>query len=119
MAAHTPTYLPGHAVTRRASAAVTGGQLVEVTGDGTVGPAAAASTKVYGVAAFDAANGDQVTVHTGGAHKLEIVAAGDAVVAGDLVQAAANGTIAKGSTAPIGLALDGGSAGDLILIHLR
>jgi hypothetical protein len=56
MAEYTPVFAGGTApITLKASAAVTGGRLVEVTGNSTVGPAGAASTKVVGVAAFDQA----------------------------------------------------------------
>jgi hypothetical protein len=56
MAQYTPVYTGGTApITMKASTAVTGGRLVESTGDGTCGPAGAASVKVLGVAAFDQA----------------------------------------------------------------
>lgn len=79
------------------SAAVTGGQLVEVTGNNTVGPAGAASLKVVGQALHDAASGAPVTVYGDGAIR-EAVASG-AVVAGDLLVAAAAGKVAAGTTA--------------------
>src|SRR5699024_11383512 len=66
MADYLPVYKPGQALTLKASDAVTGGQIVEVTGDGTVGPAAAASAKVIGVAGFDADTNENVTVFAGG-----------------------------------------------------
>lgn len=80
-----------------ASAALTGGQLVEVTGDNTVGPAGAASLKVVGQACHDAATGAAVTVYFEGPIR-EAVAAG-AVAAGDLLVAGAAGTVAAGTTA--------------------
>ena len=60
----TPPVFTGDSLpfTSTTSAAVTGGQVLIVTGSGTVGPAAAASGLVVGVAAHDAANGAQVTV---------------------------------------------------------
>ncbi len=102
MADYLPIYKPGQAITLKASAAITGGQLVEVTGSGTVGPAGAASTKVVGVAGFTAAINDNVTIFTGGVQHA--VAAG-AITAGDVVQAGAAGTVATGDVAPIGIAL--------------
>ena len=102
MAEYLPVFKPGQAVTLKASAAITGGQVVEVTGSGTVGPAGAASTKVIGVAAFDAATNDNVTVYSGG---VQHGTASGAVTAGDVVQAGAAGTIATGTTAPVGIAL--------------
>lgn len=96
MADYTPVFVPGTAVTLQASAAITGGQVVSVTGVSTVGPAPAASAKAIGVAAHDAASGAKVTVHIG---KLvhESTAQG-AVTAGDLLQV---GTVA-GSVATAG-----------------
>lgn len=91
MADHIPHYFPGDTVTFTASAAITGGQLVEITGNMTVGPAGAASTKVVGVAARDAANGALVPVHRVGVHDLT---ATGAITAGDHVVAAAAGTVA-------------------------
>lgn len=115
MAQHTPLFLPGQSYTRRTSAAVTGGQLVEVSGSGTVAPAAADSTKVIGVAGFDAAAGDIVTVHTAGVHPL---AASGAISAGDQVAAAASGKVAAGTTAVIGVALDDAVDG-IVTVDLR
>lgn len=90
MADYLPSFKPGQAITLKASAAITGGQLVEVTGSGTVGPAGAASTKVVGVAGFDAATNDNVTVYSGG---VQHVTASGAVTAGDVVIAAAAGQV--------------------------
>ena len=118
MAEHTPTYIPGAAVTRRASANVTGGQVVAVSGDGDVAPAGAVSAAVYGVAAFDAKTGERVTVHTGGAHKLKTAGV---VAAGDRVQAGAAGAVVKLTEdgTSIGLALSGAASGGFALIDLR
>lgn len=102
MAEYLPIYKPGQALTLKASAAVTGGQLVEVTGSGTVGPAGAASTSVVGVAAFDAAINDNVTIFAGG---VQHGTAAGGITAGDVVQAGAAGTIATGAVAPVGVAL--------------
>lgn len=58
MADYLPVYVGGFKpFTRSVSAAVAGGQLVEVTTAGAVGPAAAGSAKVVGVAAFDGSGG--------------------------------------------------------------
>ena len=102
MAEYLPVFKPGQAFTLQASATITAGQLVEVSGSGTVGPAGAASTKVVGVAAFDAASGDKVTVYAGG---IQHGVAAGAITAGAVVQAGAAGTVASGTTAPIGVAL--------------
>lgn len=91
MAEYLPLHTPGQAVTRRASAAITGGQLVVISGTGTVAPASAASHSALGVAGFDAANGDDVTIHCGGVQR--IVASG-AITAGANVEAASAGRVA-------------------------
>lgn len=111
MSDYLPKHQPGQAVTFTASAAVTGGRLVAVTGDRTVGPAGADSATVVGVAGFDAAAGDLVTVFTraGGVHRL--TAAG-AIAAGAKVASAAAGKAQTiGSlTNPLGIALEAASA---------
>lgn len=111
MADYIPKFKPGQAVTFKASAAVTGGRLVAVTGPRTVGPAGADSAAVVGVAGFDAAIGDDVTVFTraGGVHSL---VASAAIVAGAKVSAAATGKVQTiGSTTnPVGIALDAAAA---------
>lgn len=94
----TPTHKPGHAVTFTASAAVTGGQLVEITGNMTVGPAGAGSSKVVGQPGHDAALGEPVTIHLPGKTVTSLVASGT-VAAGDPIKAAAAG---KGSKFTVG-----------------
>jgi len=90
MAEYIPVRIPGQALVAQASAAITGGQLVYVSGSGTVAPATANSPAWLGVAAFDAALGTDVTVHCGGTQ--EAVASG-AITAGALVVAAADGAV--------------------------
>lgn len=116
MSEYLPIYKPGQAITLKASAAITGGQLVEVTGSGTVGPAGAASTKVVGVAAFDAATNDNVTIYAGGVQHAK---AAGAITAGDVVQAGAAGTVASGTTAPIGIALTTAATNADVRVSLR
>ena len=117
MAEYLPIFKPGQAITLKASAAITGGQLVEITGNGTVGPAGAASTKVVGVAAFDAATNASVTIFRGG---VQHATAAGAVTAGDVVQAGAAGTVATGTTDPVGLALStAADAADVRFVHNR
>lgn len=87
----THLFKPGQAITRQASAQVTGGQLVYVSGVGTVAPTAGAVESWLGVAAFDAANGGQVTVLKGGV--LKVTASGS-ITAGDAVIPAATGKVA-------------------------
>ena len=111
MADYLPKFKPGQAVTFTASADVTGGRLVEVTGNRTVGPAGADASDVVGVAGYDAKAGDPVTVYTraGGVHPLT---ASGAIAAGAKIASAAAGkvqTIAS-LTNPVGLALEAASA---------
>jgi len=67
---YAPIHCPGDTFTRTTSAAVTGGQLVYVSGDNTVAPTSAATAAWLGVAAADAASGADVTVYTEGVHQL-------------------------------------------------
>lgn len=93
MAEYTVVFPTGAApITLQASAAVTGGRLVENSGNGTVGPAGAASTKVIGVAAFDAATGAKVDVWPLPGVVHEVTASG-AVAAGDGLAAGAAGVV--------------------------
>jgi len=91
MAEYLPVFKPGQAITLKASAAVTAGQLVAVTGAGTVGPAGANAANWVGVAGFDAAINDNVTIYAAGVHS---VTASGTVTAGDVVTPGAAGTVA-------------------------
>lgn len=116
MSDFTPIHKPGQAITLTASVAVTGGQLLEVTGDLSVGPAAANSVKVVGQAGHDAAAGQRVTVHAPGSTVTEAETSA-AVAAGASVKAAAAGkvtTFVVGTDpepARIGLALAAAAVG--------
>lgn len=92
MSDYLPVYTPGQAVGFTASAVITGGQLVAVSGNGTVGPAGASSASYIGVAAHDAAANSRVTVYARGVVH-ESTAAG-AITAGAQLAAAAAGTVA-------------------------
>jgi hypothetical protein len=82
--------------TMTGSAAFSAGRLVEITGNRTVGPAGAASLKVYGVALQDydgvAATGAKVAIARDGVWYLT---ATGAIAAGDQLIAAANGTVSS------------------------
>lgn len=93
MADYVPLFLPGQAVTGyTASAAITGGRAVKVSGDGTVANSAAAADIIVGVASQDFASGDKVGFFgRGTVHRL--IASGT-VTAGDLVNSAAAGQVA-------------------------
>lgn len=119
-----PKHAPGQAVTRTAGAAITGGQLVTITGDNTVSPTAGAGA-VEGQASRDAAVGDILTVWAGGE---VILTAAAAITAGQRVQSAAAGQVAPWSavapaTAPvaeniIGHATRAAAAGAKVTVRL-
>ncbi|MEV5819289.1 capsid cement protein [Micromonospora haikouensis] len=105
MGAYEPKFLYSDQITGTTSAAVTGGQVLAVSGNGTVGPAGAASAAVVGVAAFDAASGARVSFFPRG--KVHISTASGAITAAARVDAGAAGTVASGTAAVtnIGIAL--------------
>lgn len=119
MADYTPVITGGaQPSTMTTSAPVTGGQVLIVTGSGTVGPAAAASGLVVGVAAHDAASGAQVTVWPlpGVTHET-VTPTG--VTAGNALSSAAAGTVDPGTLGTlaaagtlIGVALTTATAGN-------
>lgn len=90
MGAYYPIFMGPAPHTAVPSTAVVGGNVLEVSATGTVGPAAAASVKVVGVAGFDAAANVEVVVFRGGVQ--ELVTTGT-VTAGEQVEAAAAGTV--------------------------
>jgi hypothetical protein len=118
-------YLPLHdegPITRAASAAITGGQLLAVSGSGTVAPTSAATAAWVGVAGFDAVAGDNVTVWAGDG-AARIVAGTGGVTAGVLVEAAAGGTVVTHTNGTldvniVGLALNTAVAGALVEVQL-
>ncbi|MGC5012523.1 hypothetical protein ACLQ2R_17305 [Streptosporangium sp. DT93] len=91
MADYLPIFLPGNTIALTASATITGGQLLAVTGNGTVGPAAAGSASFIGVAAGDAGSGGRVTVYPRGT--LHEGTADGAITAADQLQAGATGKV--------------------------
>lgn len=105
MGAYEPKFLYSDQITATASATVTGKQLLAVTGNGTVGPAGAASPAVVGAAAYDAAANTRVGYFPRG--KVHVSTASGAITAGARVDAGANGTVATAATAPtnVGIAL--------------
>lgn len=63
MADYTPVFLPGQTFTSQASGAITGGDLVGVSGSNTVAKITALASQAYvGIAAHDAATGAKVAV---------------------------------------------------------
>jgi uncharacterized protein DUF2190 len=100
MADYTPVYANGvKPFTATTSAAVTGGRVLLVSGDGTVAHASAGTDATcVGVAAHDAASGARVTVWplNGVVHEL---AAPSAITAGAGVVSAVNGQVATATIA--------------------
>lgn len=95
MADYTPIFSGGAVpFTSTTSATTTGGQVLEVTGVNTVGPATAATVKPAGVAAHDAASGAQITVWplNNVVHEIVVVAAAT-VTAADGVITGTAGTV--------------------------
>jgi len=90
MAEYLPVNTPGQALVSTASASITAGQLVAVSGVSTVAAAGANAVNWLGVAGFDATSADLVTIYADGVQ--ELVTTGT-VTAGDLVVAAASGTV--------------------------
>jgi hypothetical protein len=104
-------------ITMTGSAAITAGQLVEMTGNRTVGPAGAGSVKTVGVALQDydgvAATGAKLPVATGGVFLLK---ASGAISAGDALIAGAAGVVVTAGATPdartvVGFALAAISSG--------
>lgn len=117
MADYSPKFKPGHDITLAASAAVTGGQLVVVSGVNTVAPSSTSTPSWVGIARQDAGVGDKVVVTRGGVQKP--VASG-AITAGDRVLPAAAGrvaTIGAGAAAnSVGTALTTAADGAIVLV---
>lgn len=105
MAAYEPKFLYSDQVTATASATITGGQLLVVSGNGTVGPAGASGAAVVGVAAMDAVNSDRLSYFPRG--KVHVTTASGAITAAARVDAGAAGTVSTAANAltNIGVAL--------------
>ncbi len=99
MGAYEPKFLYGDQVTATASATITGGQVLIVSGNGTVGPGTADSNAVVGVAAHDAVNGGRLAYFPRG--KVHVSTAAGAITAAARVNAAAAGNVAS-ATAGVG-----------------
>lgn len=118
MADVTPFHFPGDTITAHATAAVTGGRFVRISGnrvdDNYAVAPAVAGPNVFGVASRDKATGDKVMVFTAGIIEVE---AGAALTAGTRVTSDANGaavaaTGAAGATvAFVGIVLADVAAG--------
>lgn len=105
MADYIPVFEPATAITLTASAAITAGQLVEVSGDGTVAPTGAKTADYVGVAAQAAASGARFVVWPRG--MVHESTASGAVTAGNQLATAASGKVAALAAAA------GTTAGDI------
>jgi hypothetical protein len=106
MGAYEPKFLYGDETTGTASATIVGGQVLVVSGNGTLGPAGATAANVVGVAAMDAASGDRFSFFPRG--KIHITTAAGAITAGARVDSGSvAGTVSTGtaSLTNIGVAL--------------
>lgn len=119
MADHLLKFKPGQAVSFTATTAITGGQVVEVTGNRTVGvPTGAASTKAIGTAGHDAAIGDQVIVWLAG--PVDTMTSAAAITAGASVEAATLGKVQTATTGrSLGITLNAATAADQIVQVVR
>lgn len=115
MSDYSPIFNGQPPYTSTASAAITGGQLCEVSGSGTVGPAGAASAKVVGVALFDAATNALVTLARDG---IQSLTASGAITAGDQLVAAAAGKVSTQAAAAGALAADINNARAIVGVAL-
>lgn len=116
MSSYEPKYLYTDQVSATASATVTGGQLLVVSGNGTVGPAGATAANVVGVAAFDAANGARLSYFPRG--KVHVTVASGAITAGDQVVSAATGKVATQAVAAGAVAADINNARSIVGVAL-
>ena len=105
MGAYEPKFLYGDEVTGTASATITGGQTIIVSGNGTLGPATAGSPACVGVAAQDAAANARLSFFPRG--KIHISTASGAITAAARVDTGGAGTVASGTAGVnnIGIAL--------------
>jgi predicted RecA/RadA family phage recombinase len=120
MAEYLPAKEPGRDFTMTASATITGGQLLLVSGSGTVAPTSAATASWLGVAENDAASGALVTVFTGG---VQLLTASGSITAGANVEAAASGQVASHTNGTndvniVGLALTSATNGNKVQVQL-
>lgn len=116
MADYTPKFTPGQDITPTASAPVTAGRLVTVSGDNSVALSQAGDISL-GVACRDAAVNDRLPVTRGGVQNLT---AEGAIAAGDRVAAADDGKVeTAGEDAPeLGTALAAAADGATVPVAL-
>lgn len=108
MSEFVPIHKPGQSWTSTASADITAGQALVVSGQDTVAPSTAASGAFVGIAAFSAKTGEKVTVRSGGG--VYPLTSTGTVGDGDQLTTAAGGAVAAAGADPaagtiIGVAL--------------
>jgi hypothetical protein len=113
---YLPVKIPSDTLALVAGATITGGQVVAISAANTVTPTTAASAKVVGVAAYDVASGDLLTVHCVGVQETN---ASGTIAAGDPVESAAAGAVATHTLGTndgniIGIALTGATNGNKV-----
>ncbi len=118
MADYLPKHDAGAPFTLSASAAVIGGRVLIISGAGTVSHAGAdaLAETLIGVAGFDAAIGESVTIYPlkGAIHRLT---AGAAIAAGATVGTLAAGKVDDAGTNRFGVAVTAAAAdGDLVTV---
>lgn len=136
MASVTPRRGPVHAVAGQATATITGGRFVSITANN-AGPAlntatdgsqniqvtqATAGAAVRGVAGFDVANDEIVTVFDSGTVPVEAggtIAAGAKVMSGAAGVAVAWTTAASEANEAVGICEDGVTSGQYALVKLN
>lgn len=113
MGDYTPVNVDAAAYTSTAASAITGGQLLQVIGTGTVGPCTANTQRAVGIAAHDAPTGGRVTVYVlpGMIHEAVNNNAGT-ITAGAAITAGATAGVDTGTLATVA------AAGTLIGIAL-
>lgn len=116
MTEYIPVFEPATAVTLTASATITGGQTVGVSGDGTIAPAGASDPDYVGVAAHDAVSGQRLVVWPRG--MVHESTASGAITAGDQLATGAAGTVAAVAAAAGATVADITAARSLIGIAL-
>lgn len=116
MGAYEPKYLFGEQINATASAAITGGQQLVVSGNGTVAPAGGASAAHVGTAAMDAATNGRLSYFPRG--KVHVSTASGAITAGDQLVTAAAGKVSSLAAASGAVAADINSARSVIGVAL-
>jgi hypothetical protein len=121
MSTYAPQYFPAGKLGFTTTVAVTGGQLLAISGSNTVAPTSGPTNAWIGVAENDAPAYGSVTVYCEGVHLLT---ASGSISAGDLVVGAASGQVATigGDTVysnVVGIALAAATNGAVVPVRLR